>query len=246
MKKIVGAFTAGLFLAGFCRAEEGITIRWYGQSCFLLTSPWGTRVLMDPVPIDIGYKPLPIKADVVTISHEHHDHTNEKLARGSRRVIRGLNNTKDGWNPVDEAVGDVRIQNVGVYHDDKNGAVRGLNSIFLFDTGGMRFAHLGDLGHLLDEAQLKAIGHVDVLLIPVGGFYTIDALQATKVINQIQPKLVVIPMHYKTDVLAIKALAPVDAFLKGKKNVERLTTSLLQVDPIKLGSKMKIIVLNYR
>jgi L-ascorbate metabolism protein UlaG (beta-lactamase superfamily) len=87
----------------------------------------------------------------------------------------------------------------------------------VFDVDGLRVAHLGDLGHLLSDKQIAEIGPVDAVLVPVGGFYTIDAAQATKVIDQLKPRTIVVPMHYKTDVLTIKELAPVDAFLTGKK-----------------------------
>ena len=95
--------------------------------------------------------------------------------------------------------------------------------MFVFEVGGLRIAHLGDLGHLLTDQQLSEIGSVDVVLIPVGGFFTIDAAQATKVVDQLKPRLIVMPMHYKTDVLTIKELAPVDAFLAGKTKVRRET-----------------------
>jgi L-ascorbate metabolism protein UlaG (beta-lactamase superfamily) len=132
----------------------------------------------------------------------------------------------------------------------------------VFETGGTRIAHLGDLGHLLTDEQLKAIGPVDVVLIPVGGFFTIDAAQATRVIDQLKPRTIVVPMHYKTDVLVIKELAPVDAFLQGKAHVRRETGNTLALAPGKGAGKGRgkgsgkghgqpdeapeIVVLNYK
>ena len=107
--------------------------------------------------------------------------------------------------------------------------------MFVFETGGLKIAHLGDLGHLLTDEQLKEIGPVDVVLIPVGGFFTIDAAQATKVVEQLKPRTIVVPMHYKTDVLVIKELAPVDAFLQGKAKVRRETGNVLSLAPGKEG-----------
>ena len=131
---------------------------------------------MDPIPKGIGYElPQGCKADIVTISHEHPDHNNVGFVTGNKpRVIRGLTADKKGWTRVDEKVKDVSIRSVGVYHDDERGAERGLDTVFIFEAGGVRIAHLGDLGHVLTDEQLAAIGAVDVLLVPVGGTFTID------------------------------------------------------------------------
>ncbi|HVV51115.1 MAG TPA: MBL fold metallo-hydrolase, partial [Polyangia bacterium] len=159
-------------------------LTYYGQSCFLLETAAGTRVLMDPFGKAAGL-PLPagVRADLVTISHEHPDHNNPRFAAGSPRVIHGLTADKKGWERIDEKFRDLSIRSVGVYHDDKRGAARGLNTVFVFEVGGLRIAHLGDLGHTLDDDQLEAIGSVDVLLVPVGGGTTLDAYQATRVID---------------------------------------------------------------
>src|SRR5439155_18182068 len=111
---------------------------------------------------------------------------------------------KKGWVKVDEKIKDIAIRSVGVYHDEQKGAKFGLNTVFLFEVGGVRIAHLGDLGHLLTDQQLSAIGSVDVAMIPVGGFFTIDARQATRVLDQLRPRLIVLPMHYRTEVSTIK------------------------------------------
>jgi L-ascorbate metabolism protein UlaG (beta-lactamase superfamily) len=222
-------------------------LTWYGQSCFLLESAGGTRVVMDPIPAGLGYTlPTDLKADAVTVSHEHGDHNNIPLVQGKPRVLRGLTADKKGWVKIDEKVKDVTIRSLGVYHDEEKGAKRGLNTIFLFEVGGVRLAHLGDLGHLLSDSQLAAIGSVDVVLIPVGGFFTIDARQATRVIDQLRPRLIIIPMHYKTDVLTIKELATVDAFLAGKPNVRREKGNSLSITGVKARPSTEVVVLNYK
>ena len=222
-------------------------LTWYGQSCFLLESSTGTRVLMDPIPGAIGYTPpTDLKADVVTVSHEHPDHNNVALVQGKPKVLRGLTADKKGWVKIDEKVKDVAIRSVGVYHDEEKGAKRGLNTVFLFEVGGVRIAHLGDLGHQLSDQQLSAIGLVDVVMIPVGGFYTIDAAQATRVLDQLRPRLIVIPMHYKTDVLTIKELATVDAFLAGKPNVRREKTNTISITGVKARPSTEVVVMNYK
>jgi L-ascorbate metabolism protein UlaG (beta-lactamase superfamily) len=222
-------------------------LTWYGQSCFLLETSTGTRVVMDPIPGGIGYSPpADLKGDVVTISHEHPDHTNVSLVHGKPKVLRGLTADKKGWVKIEEKVKDVSIRSVGVYHDEEKGAKRGLNTVFLFEVGGVRIAHLGDLGHLLTDQQLSSIGSVDVVMIPVGGFYTIDAAKATRVLDQLRPRLIVIPMHYKTDVLTIKELASVDAFLAGKPNVRREKTNTIPITGVKARPSTEVVVLNYK
>jgi L-ascorbate metabolism protein UlaG (beta-lactamase superfamily) len=222
-------------------------LTWYGQSCFLLETSTGTRVVMDPIPANIGYTPpADLKADVVTVSHEHGDHNNVALVQGKPKILRGLTADKKGWVKIDEKVKDVAIRSVGVYHDEEKGAKRGLNTVFLFEVGGVRIAHLGDLGHLLTDQQLSAIGSVDVVMIPVGGFFTIDASQATRVLDQLRPRLIVIPMHYKTDVLTIKELATVDAFLAGKPNVRREKSNTISITGVKARPSTEVVVMNYK
>ncbi len=234
------------FLALAARAAVPVgRLTWFGQSCFLLESATGTRVVMDPIPAGIGY-PLPesLHADVITISHEHGDHNNVGLVTNKPKVLRGLTFDKKGWVSISEKVKDVSIRSVGVYHDDQKGGARGLNTIFVFEVGGVRVAHLGDLGHLLTDQQLSALGSVDVVLIPVGGFFTIDARQATRVIDQIRPRLIVIPMHHKTKGLTIKELYPVDAFLEGRSNVRRETGNSIALTGLRSRPSVQTVVLN--
>ena len=118
--------------------------------------------------------------------------------------------------------------------------------MFIFETGGVRIAHLGDLGHVLTNDQLAAIGAVDVLLVPVGGKFTIDGLMATRVVEQLRPRIMVIPMHYKTDASTIKELEPLALFLDGKTNVRRETASTIALSPMKPRPAAEIVVLPYR
>jgi L-ascorbate metabolism protein UlaG (beta-lactamase superfamily) len=222
-------------------------LTWLGQSAFVLETAAGTRIVMDPLAKGLGYElPAGLKADAITISHEHADHNNVGLVVNKPRVLRGLTADKKGWAKIDEKVKDVAIRSVGVYHDEKKGAERGLNTVFVFEVGGLRVAHLGDLGHVLTDEQLSSIGSVDVVLIPVGGTFTIDAYQATRVMDQLHPRLVVIPMHYKTPPLTIKELAPVDEFLERKANVRHEPTSSLTLSPVKARPAVQIVVLNWK
>ncbi|HEX3697685.1 MAG TPA: MBL fold metallo-hydrolase [Polyangia bacterium] len=255
MKHRARAWAAPVFallvaLAVYARAAGNPVVgklQWLGQSCFILETTAGTRVVMDPIPKGLGYElPAGLKADVVTISHEHQDHNNLGLLVNKPRVLRGLTPDKKGWTKIDLTIKDVTIRSVGVYHDDAMGAERGLNTVFVFEVGGLRIAHLGDLGHLLTDDQLSAIGSVDVVLIPVGGVFTIDGRQATRVVDQLRPRLVVIPMHYKTDVLTIKQLEGVDDFLAGKPNVRKDPSNTLSLSTVKARPAAEIVVLNYK
>jgi L-ascorbate metabolism protein UlaG (beta-lactamase superfamily) len=224
-----------------------VTLTWFGQSCFLLETAAGTRVLIDPIAKGTGYElPAGLRADVVTVSHEHADHNNVALVTGRARVLRGLTADKKGWTKIEEKVRDVSIRTVGVYHDDKQGAERGLDTVFIFEVGGLRIAHLGDLGHVLDDAQQSAIGSVDVVLVPVGGAVTIDAERATRVIDQLRPRLVIIPMHYRTAVSTNTQLATVDEFLAGKTNVRRLGGNVLRLTAVKTRPAAEIVVMGYK
>jgi L-ascorbate metabolism protein UlaG (beta-lactamase superfamily) len=239
--------TAGSSLVVHAAPRPVAYLTWYGQSCFLLESATGTRVVMDPIPSNIGYlPPADLHADAVTVSHEHPDHNNVALVRGKPRILRGLTPDKKGWIKIDEKVKDISIRSVGVYHDDKKGAEIGLDTVFVFEVGGVRIAHLGDLGHTLTDQEISDIGSVDVVLVPVGGMWTLDAHKATQVIDQIRPRLVTIPMHYRTDVLTIKELATVDGFLAGRSNVRRETGARLAITGLRSRQSAETVVLRYQ
>ena len=160
-----------------------------GHSCFLLEESTGTRVVTDPYSSDIGITLPPVAADVVTVSHSHYDHNNVKAVSGDPLVI-----DKPGMHDVK----GVQIFGLNTYHDEHNGAKRGSNVIFNIRMDGVNVCHLGDVGHGPSPMMIEAIGPVDILLIPVGGTYTIDAEVAKEYVDRLMPS-VVIPMHFKTD-----------------------------------------------
>jgi L-ascorbate metabolism protein UlaG (beta-lactamase superfamily) len=217
-----------------------VGLRWFGQAMFLLTSPGGTTVLVDPF-VDIGYTvPPPLNTTAATISHEHPDHSNDPLAGASATVLRGL--TTDGFADIDETFGDVRVRTVSTYHDDTQGSQRGNNAVFVYEIAGLIFAHLGDLGHQLDDAQASEIGSVDVLMLPVGGTFTLDGAGATQVTDRLAPKMV-FPMHYKT-ARGGQPLADASAFLAGK-TVEQTGTTDIRIAQDTLPADLTAYVLNY-
>jgi L-ascorbate metabolism protein UlaG (beta-lactamase superfamily) len=222
-------------------------LTWYGQSCFLLESATGTRVVMDPIPGNLGYSlPADLHADAVTVSHEHPDHNNVALVRGKPKILRGLTPDRKGWMRIDERVKDISIRSVGVYHDSKRGAENGLDTVFVFEVGGVRIAHLGDLGHTLTDQQISAIGSIDVVLVPVGGASTIDAHQATEIVDQIRPRLAAIPMHYRASASTMKELASVDGFLADRSNVRRETSTRFAITGLRSRPSAETVVLRYQ
>ena len=182
-------------------------VTWLGHSSFLLKSEDGLSLLLDPFhESDVGYSMPITEADIVIISHDHLDHNNVDAAGSEPQVIFG---------PGYYISMGMDITGIKSYHDAERGRLRGPNTIFCFTLDGIRVCHLGDLGHTLDQAQIKAIGPVDLLFLPVGGRYTIDAACANKVMGQLHPA-VTVPMHYHTGALSFE-LDPVDDFLKGKE-----------------------------
>ena len=163
-------------------------VKWYGHSCFLFTGENGVRVLTDPCDTSTGYTLHDIEADVVTSSHDHHDHNYFEAAKGSPVIV----------NQTGETVAaGIRFYGVPTWHDNAGGKERGRNLIFLFELDGLRIAHLGDLGHIPDEDTLKLLEGTDIMLVPIGGVYTIDHKDALKIRSLVKPR-VMIPMHYAT------------------------------------------------
>jgi L-ascorbate metabolism protein UlaG (beta-lactamase superfamily) len=209
-------------------------ITWYGHSCFRL-SDRGVTVVTDPPSDDMGYDRPRIRADVVTISHEHLGHNNRIGFRGGPKFFDG---------PGEYEVKDVFITGISTYHDGRKGASRGRNTVFLFEFDGLTICHLGDLGHVPTQSEVEALSSVDVLLIPVGGVNTIDPSKASEVISLIEP-LLVVPMHYKTPVETAK-LQTVDKFLKEMGLSPMPAQPELKVTKSSLPAETQIVVLDYK
>ena len=194
-------------------------LQYLAHAAFLLTSGKGTKVLTDPYEPGsfggaVGYKPIDEPVDVITISHDHADHNYIAPHHQSAQLFN---------QPGKYQFDDIEISGIKTFHDPKQGQERGENIIFNLKIDEMIICHLGDLGHPLSKDLLSEIGKIDVLLIPVGGIFTIDANTATTVMQALAPK-VCIPMHYKTDRLAFD-LAPVSDFIKNRNNVKIIQVS---------------------
>jgi len=182
-------------------------LTWLGHSCFKLQDKIGSggvTVVTDPFGKQFGLKLPNCEADIVPISHNHEDHNNVAALRGNPFVI----NCAGEYD-----IKNVLIEGIDSFHDDVQGAERGNNLIFRLEIDDISVVHLGDLGQPLDSGQLEKLAGTDILLIPVGGKYTLDAKKAVEVIAQIEPRIIV-PMHYQTDELKIEGLDGVDKFIK--------------------------------
>ncbi|MBU1132702.1 MBL fold metallo-hydrolase [Patescibacteria group bacterium] len=178
-------------------------ITYIGHSCFKIKGDNVTLVI-DPYDEKVGYKLPKLSADVLLTTHDHFDHNNIKGVSDYKLLIDG---------PGEFETNGIFVYGRSVHHDGTEGKDRGDNTIYLVNIDGFDVLHLGDLGHELNQYALEKISNVDILMIPVGGTYTINAKTATKVISALEPGIV-IPMHYKTDDLTgVEGLDDLDNFL---------------------------------
>jgi L-ascorbate metabolism protein UlaG (beta-lactamase superfamily) len=206
-----------------------VEINYLGHSCFKINGK-NISILVDPFqPEKVGLKLSKQDADVVTVTHTHRDHDYLEIMKNSDYLLLD--------SPGEYEVKDSEIQGIKSSHGDE----RGNNTIFTFDVDGVKVCHLGDLGTELSSEQLDKMDGVDILMIPVGGFYTIDAKTAVKVISQVQPKIV-IPMHYKVDGSAIKEITTVDDFLH-EMSVTPTAQDKLKVTTKDLPEELEVVIL---
>ena len=207
-------------------------IKWLGHSSFLITAGSGFKIITDPYLPDSGVRHGEIKetADVVTISHEHTDHNNSRGVRGNPVVLRKSAEVKG-----------INFHAVAAFHDNVGGRKRGSNTVFCFAVDGINICHMGDLGNIPEDRQISDIGKVDVLLIPVGGFFTLELAEVDRVIEKIKPRIV-FPMHYKTEKVGLP-ISGVDRFLEGKQNVSRLNVSEVELKADAIPAVTTIMVL---
>ena len=178
-------------------------LEWIGHACFSMTSANGTKVVTDPYDESVGIRMMKVPCDMATISHEHHDHNHVDMLEGSPKIFHAVQSGQ---------VGDVSTQAMASYHDDRNGTLRGSSVVRVFDIDGLKVVHMGDQGCMPGENVLEMIADADVMMIPVGGVYTVDAQGAKAILDRVHPKCV-IPMHYKTAHCAYP-IAGVEPFLR--------------------------------
>ena len=209
-------------------------IKYLGHASFLLKGKTDS-VVMDPFDKSVGLKFPEVSAGIVTVSHDHPDHNAVSQVEGSPLVLN---------IPGEYEKNGIRLTGFGVYHDNKRGEERGRNTLFRVDVDGISVLHCGDLGHTLFEELTEEIGEIDVLLVPVGGFYTIDSKTALEVIKSIEPSIV-IPMHYQTDKHSptFADVAPLSEFLKQMDITAVEPVKKLTLKPGDFGEEMKVIVM---
>ena len=214
-------------------------IKWYGHAAFQITTEKGIRIIIDPYESGsfsgaLSYGKIEDEADIVLTSHDHADHNYTKDIRGKYNHV-----SKAG----DHEIKDIKIKAIPCFHDSLSGKKGGSNLIFVITADGLNLVHMGDIGHSLDSELLKKIGKVDILLLPVGGFFTIDAAMAQKIMNDIKPG-VTVPMHYKTKKCNFP-IAPVEDFTKNQANVRILKESSVVIKKETLPKEPEIIVLQH-
>lgn len=210
-------------------------ITYLGHSSFRIKGK-STSVVTDPYePGKIGFKFPKMEADIVTVSHDHWDHNQVDEVGGTPKVVKG---------PGEYEIKGVSIFGIPTYHDNKQGEERGKNTVYVINIDNINLCHLGDLGHALNQEQIGAIGTVDILLIPVGGVFTIDATQAAEVVAALEPKII-IPMHYKTEELnpeIFEKLSGVDEFVK-QIGMEPIRESKYIITYDKLPEDQQLVIL---
>lgn len=212
-------------------------ITYLGHSSFRIRGKQ-TTVITDPFDGSMVGFPFPkhISANIVTVSHDHGDHNNTSQIDGSPYIVSG---------PGEYEIAGVGIVGFPSFHDETKGSKRGSNTIYRIEIDGMSIVHLGDVGHVLDSETVNNLDGVDILMIPVGGFFTIDPEIANAVIKEVEPSIV-IPMHYATPKHNPKAFGdvkPLDVFLKemGKEGI--VPVPKLTITKDKIPEEMQIVVL---
>jgi L-ascorbate metabolism protein UlaG (beta-lactamase superfamily) len=214
-------------------------IQYYGHSCFKVTvKPAGrgqgdVSLFIDPFDKKIGLRPPQGQADIVLVSHDHHDHNNVSALKGDPAVIN---------IPGEYSLKGINIVGIDSFHDKNEGKERGKNTIFIFESEDLKVCHLGDLGAELSQEQLEEIDGVDILMIPVGGKYTIDAEEAIEIVKKIEPAII-IPMHYKMPGSTVTDISDEKKFCSEISNCPREKFSKLNIKKKDLENKKMEVVL---
>ncbi len=214
-----------------------MVIKWLGHACFKVTLGDGRRILFDPYDEETGYGQLDVETDFAVISHPHHDHADLSGVKGNYTIVNtpGLH-TFDG----------LTIEGISTWHDKSEGKERGANLVFVMRTKSLTLCHMGDLGCVPSDSVFEKLGDIDVLMIPVGGVYTIGASEALTICERISPNII-IPMHYKTSVCTID-IEPLVYFLDAagrEYDVSRLGKNTFEIDKGSLKKRTRIVVMEY-
>ncbi len=209
-------------------------ITWLGHSCFRIKAREGV-IVTDPFDKTSGYQLGKVTANIVTISHDHPQHNFASGVGGEPKIIRSLGEYE---------IAGMFIYGIKAFHDANKGQSKGKNIIYFMEAEDIKLCHLGDLGHALSAAQIEEVSDTDILMVPVGGFSTINASAAAEVVNAVQPRIV-IPMHYKTPAIQ-RDLEPLDKFLKEMGVKEASPLPKLVINKATLPIDTQVMVLDYK
>ncbi|MBC7230119.1 MAG: MBL fold metallo-hydrolase [Actinobacteria bacterium] len=213
---------------------EAVRVTWLGHAMFKLEDGAGNRLVTDPYGEGVGYSLPDVEADLVLVSHDHFDHGNVALVKGSPAVIR---------EPGEREVNGIRITGFPTYHDASGGRERGSNIVFRWEMQGLTFVHLGDLGHSLEPDLASRLRGADVLFVPVGGTFTIDDAQAASLVQELAPR-VAVPMHYRNSGCSFPILTE-EPFTARFSRVERAGKSPVFVAPGELPEPTLVLVMDF-
>lgn len=216
-------------------SAPSLELEWMGHSTFQITSSKGTRILTDPHgAFDLPRPTLP--QHIVTTSHRHGPHSSVHMAPGAPVILHGLTPAGDDWQKISTTIRDVSVYVVPAYHDKSRGMQRGKNAIFVFRVDDICIAHLGDLGHVLGPDQLKMMGKIDILLVPIaGGYYTVTPSEAREVTKLVNPKIA-IPKHFWWE-------EAVKQYIQGLTRVKMMKTPVLKISKPELPQPIETIVM---
>jgi L-ascorbate metabolism protein UlaG (beta-lactamase superfamily) len=213
-------------------------IKYFGHAAFELALENGKKLVFDPYKAGafgtLTYGAIEGTFDIAIVSHDHDDHSDAAILSRARKAV---------WKAGKVTLDGIPIESVSTFHDDRKGGARGKNLISIVEAEGLRVAHMGDLGHSVSAKDYPMLAGLDVLMIPVGGHFTIDAATAAGIVKELSP-MIAIPMHYKTP-KADFPIAPVEDFTKLMDNVETPGSSEIDVTKATLPAKPKVVVLTY-
>jgi len=208
-------------------------IKYYGHSCFALSYENGPVLVTDPYDASVTYPPCEAECDAALVSHDHFDHNHTQTLKGDFAVIKEAGSHE---------IGSAKITATHSFHDPEQGALRGENLLMRIECEGLSIAHLGDLGHMPNDAQLAALADLDILMLPIGGTYTIDTPQAEELISILKPRRV-IAMHFRTDAYEIN-ISTCEAFAKDMNAA--FMPNEIEVTRENLMTLPAVMIMNYK
>lgn len=207
-------------------------ITWYGHSCFLIKTSFGKRILIDPFDSTLGYDNNFPKCDLITISNNHFDSSYLNKSNIETKIINEAGTFDMNY---------LKIEGINSFHDKCNGLKRGPNIIYIFRNEKYSLCHLGNLGHIPSSLALERLKNIDILLIPIGGHFTLNGFEAAKICKLISPKCIV-PMQYKTNKTSLYLDDPKN-FIISMKHIKKINSNMVDVSSLNFNYRSECILL---